>query len=137
MSDTLAPLAKGSSATAKTVTQTDNTDPHNVVTTTNVTQITISGSFDGVSGSFTCATACAATDVGSGDPATTAEINTHVAGHVTFSEGKPTFASASSWTFKPGSITTPVKAEDGAKSRRCITSTSASGLPFRMTSTGT
>ena len=107
MTDTLAPLAKGSSATAKTVTQTDNTDPQNVVKTTDVTQITVSGSFDGASGSFTC-TACATTNVGGGDLATTAEINAHVATHVTFSEGRPAFATASNWTFKPGSITSGV-----------------------------
>ena len=107
MTDTLAPLAKGSSATAKTVTQTDNTDPNNVVRTTDVTEITVSGSFDGAGGSFTC-TACTATNVGVGDLATSAEINAHVATHVTFSQGRPTFVDATNWTFKPGSITSGV-----------------------------
>ena len=101
-----ASLAKGGSATAKTVTQTDTSDPP--VRTTDVTELTVSGSFDGAGGSFTCATACGATNVGGGDLATSAEINTHIAAHVTFSQGQPIFATPGNWTFKPGNIASGV-----------------------------
>ena len=107
MTDTLAPLAKGSSGQAKTEIQTDTaTDP--ATTTTDVTEITVSGSFDGAGGTFTCDTACATTDLGTGDRATSTEINAHVATHVTFSQGRPTFADPTNWTFEPGSIASPV-----------------------------
>ena len=93
-------LAKGSAAQAKTVTENN--------TTTNITEITVSGSFNGASGKFTCATNCSADDVGSGDKATSAEIKAHVATHVTFSQGRPTFVAPSNWTFKPSSLTSGV-----------------------------
>ena len=101
MSDTVVSLASGSSARAKTETPAGTT-------TTNVTEITVSGRFDGAGGTFTCTTACADTDLGGGDLATSTEINTHVASHVTFSQGRPIFVTPGNWTFKPGSITSGV-----------------------------
>ncbi len=96
-----ASLATGRSAQATTETPAGTT-------TTNVTELTVSGSFDGAGGSFTCATGCAASDVGSGDAPTSAEINAHIATHVTFSQGQPTFTTPSNWTFKPRSIASGV-----------------------------
>ena len=95
-------LAKGSTAQAKT-----NNVTENDTTTTNITEITVSGSFDGAGGKFTCAN-CSTTDVGGGDKATSAEIKAYVATQVTFSQGRPTFVTPGDWTFKPSSLTSGV-----------------------------
>ena len=94
-------LAKGSAAQAKTEIQNS--------VTTDVTEITVSGSFDSAGGTFTCtAAACSSIDLGSGDLATSAEIAAHIATSVTFSQGQPTFATPANWTFVPGSLTAGV-----------------------------
>ncbi len=100
MTTTLDDFARGSSGQAKTETPTGTT-------TTNVTEITVRGSFAGAGGTFTCST-CTATDLGSGVLATRDQINAHIASHVTFDQGEPTFQAPTSWTFKPDSINSVV-----------------------------
>ena len=100
MTTTLEDFARGSSGQAKTETPSGTTQ-------TNVTEITVRGSFAGAGGTFTCST-CTAIDLGGGDRATSTEINDHIATHVTFDQGEPTFVAPGSWTFKPDSITSVV-----------------------------
>ena len=105
------PLARGRSAQAQTEEQVDS---NNIVTATDVTEITFSGSFDGVGGTFTCATGCTGSNLGGGSAATNAQIAAHVVTHVTFDQGQPTFAAPTNWNFVPGSITSgvPVDKDD-------------------------
>ena len=69
-------LARGSS-TRKHTNPTDTNDPPAV------TMTTISGSFDGVSGTFECSNDCTGTDA------------------VSFSQGRPVFVAPGNWTFTP------------------------------------
>ena len=76
-------------------------DPNNPLEATGVR---VSGTYDGVSGTFTCNAG------GCMGPKT----NISLTSLVSLTAGVRSFGSIGDWSFKPGSITTPVKAEDQA-----------------------
>ena len=86
MNDALEALARGSSARPNADTDTDAVGHQ-------YGMLTVSGSFRGASGIFTCSTCTG----------TVGEAN-GVDSHVTFEQGQPAFNSASSWTFAPSNI---------------------------------
>ena len=77
-------------------------DPNNPL---DATGVRVSGTYDGVSGTFTCivSTICMG-----------AKTSITLTSLVSLNAGVRSFGNIGSWSFKPGSITTPVKAEDQA-----------------------
>ncbi|MYA59537.1 MAG: transferrin-binding protein-like solute binding protein [Chloroflexi bacterium] len=74
--------------------------------------IAVSGTYDGVSGTYTCTTGCTIAD-GPDDDSDITAADFNADDWVLLSGGERTFVTGS-WSFKPGSITALVKAEDQA-----------------------
>ena len=75
------------------------TDPSN---NARATGVQVSGTYDGVSGTFTCIVP---------NTCTGSKADIILTGLVSLATGVRSFATNDDWSFKPGSITTPVKAD--------------------------
>ena len=114
-------LEVAASAVADLISDADNNDPTPTAAARYIPHPTdnrlasgvqVRGTYDGVSGTFTCTVSGTCTGVRTGDDPPPLDLTTLVGAPV---DGVRSFvAGTGRWSFEPGSITTRVKAEDGA-----------------------